>query len=211
MSVRVVVADDHPVFLDGLARIVSRAAELTLVATARDGRVALDRIRAERPEVALIDLELPDVDGFRVIETVRREALPTRVLVISAFVDSAKVYRAMEAGAAGYVPKVAGDAAITDAILGVARGETQLVGELLDGLATEIRLRREHAPGPSLTPRELDVLRLAADGHPNAEIARQLLVSTATVKSHLQNVFEKLEAPDRAAAVARAIRRGLVN
>jgi chemotaxis response regulator CheB len=79
----VVVADDHPVFLDGLARIVSRAAELTLVATARDGRVALDRIRAERPDVALIDLELPDVDGFRVIETVRREALPTRVLVIS--------------------------------------------------------------------------------------------------------------------------------
>jgi two-component system nitrate/nitrite response regulator NarL len=211
MSVRVVVADDHPVFLDGLARIVSRAAELTLVATARDGRVALDQIRAERPDVALIDLELPDVDGFRVIETVRREALPTRVLVISAFVDSAKVYRAMEAGAAGYMPKVAGDAAITDAILGVARGETQLVGELLDGLATEIRLRRDHAPGPSLTPRELDVLRLAADGHPNAEIARQLLVSTATVKSHLQNVFEKLEAPDRAAAVARAIRRGLVN
>jgi two-component system, NarL family, nitrate/nitrite response regulator NarL len=211
MSVRVVVADDHPVFLDGLARIVSRAAELTLVATARDGRVALDRIRAERPDVALIDLELPDVDGFGVIETVRREALPTRVLVISAFVDSAKVYRAMEAGAAGYMAKVAGDAAITDAILGVARGETQLVGELLDGLATEIRLRRDHAPGPSLTPRELDVLRLAADGHPNAEIARQLLVSTATVKSHLQNVFEKLEAPDRAAAVARAIRRGLVN
>jgi len=211
MSVRVVVADDHPVFLDGLARIVSRAAELTLVATARDGRVALDQIRAERPDVALIDLELPDVDGFRVIETVRREALPTRVLVISAFVDSAKVYRAMEAGAAGYVPKVAGDAAIRDAIVGVARGETQLVGELLDGLATEIRLRRDHAPGPSLTPRELDVLRLAADGHPNAEIARQLLVSTATVKSHLQNVFEKLEAPDRAAAVARAIRRGLVN
>ena len=211
MSVRVVVADDHPVFLDGLARIVSRAAELTLVATARDGRVALDQIRAERPDVALIDLELPDVDGFRVIETVRREALPTRVLVISAFVDSAKVYRAMEAGAAGYMPKVAGDAAITDAILGVARGETQLAGELLDGLATEIRLRRDRAPGPSLTPRELDVLRLAADGHPNAEIARQLLVSTATVKSHLQNVCEKLEAPDRAAAVARAIRRGLVN
>jgi two-component system nitrate/nitrite response regulator NarL len=211
MSVRVVVADDHPVFLDGLARIVSLAAELTLVATARDGRVALDQIRAERPDVALIDLELPDVDGFRVIETVRREALPTRVLVISASVDSAKVYRAMEAGAAGYVPKVAGDAAIRDAIVGVARGETQLVGELLDGLATEIRLRRDHAPGPSLTPRELDVLRLAADGHPNAEIARQLLVSTATVKSHLQSVFEKLEAPDRAAAVARAIRRGLVN
>ena len=211
MSVRVVVADDHPVFLDGLARIVSRAAELTLVATARDGRVALDQIRAERPDVALIDLELPDVDGFRVIETVRREALPTRVLVISASVDSAKVYRAMEAGAAGYVPKVAGDATIRDAIVGVARGETQLVGELLDGLATEIRLRRDHAPGPSLTPRELDVLRLAADGHPNAEIARQLLVSTATVKSHLQSVFEKLEAPDRAAAVARAIRRGLVN
>ena len=211
MSVRVVVADDHPVFLDGLARIVSRAAELTLVATARDGRVALDQIRAERPDVALIDLELPDVDGFRVIETVRREALPTRVLVISAFVDSAKVYRAMEAGAAGYVPKVVGDAAIRDAIVGVARGETQLAGELLDGLATEIRLRRDHAPGPSLTPRELDVLRLAADGHPNAEIARQLLVSTATVKSHLQNVFEKLEAPDRAAAVARAIRRGLVD
>ena len=121
---RVVVADDHPVFLDGLVRIVSRATELTLVATAQDGRTALDSIRGERPDVALVDLGLPDVDGFRIIEAVRREALPTRVLVISAFVDSAKVYRAMEAGAAGYVPKVAGDTAILDAILAVSRGET---------------------------------------------------------------------------------------
>jgi two-component system nitrate/nitrite response regulator NarL len=211
MSVRVVVADDHPVFLDGLARIVSRAAELELAATAQDGREALARIREHRPGVALVDLELPDVDGFRVIEAVRREALPTRVLVISAFLDSAKVYRAMEAGAAGYVPKVAGDGAILDAILAVARGETRLSGGLLDGLASEIRLRRQDEPGPLLTPRELDVIRLAADGHPNAEIARRLHVSTGTVKSHLQHAFEKLEAPDRAAAVARAIRRGLVN
>jgi two-component system, NarL family, nitrate/nitrite response regulator NarL len=211
MSVRVVVADDHPVFLGGLARIVREAPELLLAATAEDGRAALDRIRELRPDVALIDLELPEIDGFRVIDAVRREALPTRVLVISAFLDSEKVYRAMESGAAGYVPKVAGDAAILDAILAVARGETRLGAGLLDGLASEIRLRRQDDPGPLLTPRELDVIRLAADGHPNAEIARRLHVSTGTVKSHLQHAFEKLEAPDRAAAVARAIRRGLVN
>jgi two-component system nitrate/nitrite response regulator NarL len=211
MSVRVVVADDHPVFLDGLARIVRDAPELTLVAQAETGRAALQHIREERPDVALVDLELPDVDGFGVIDTVRREGLATRVLVISAFLDSAKVYRAMESGAAGYVSKVTRDDAILGAILAVARGETLLGDRLLDGLASEIRLRRQQSPDPPLTPRELDVIRLAADGHPNAEIARRLHVSTGTVKSHLQHAFEKLEAPDRAAAVARAIRRGLVN
>jgi two-component system, NarL family, nitrate/nitrite response regulator NarL len=207
--VTVVLADDHPVFRDGLVLLLEQAPGIAVLAAVEDGRAALDAIRERRPQVAIIDLQLPDIDGATVIDTVRREHLPTRILVLSARTDSAVVYRCIELGAAGYLPKLSAGDDICAAVCALARGESVVPSELQGGLASEIRIRRAD-DRPVLTPRELDVIRLAADGHSNAEIGVRLHVSTATVKTHLQHVFEKLEVSDRSAAVAQAFRRGLL-
>ncbi|MDA0141860.1 response regulator [Solirubrobacter deserti] len=207
----VLVAEDHPVFREGLTRAIAQRPDLSLIAAVDDGRRALDDIHDLAPAVAVLDLGLPGLDGLTVIETIARERLATRCVVVSALDDSATVYRAIAAGARGYVPKTVASADICDAIERVARGQTVLRPEVQDGLADEIRLRRERGDeGPVLTPREAQIVRLAADGYANAEIARELHVSTATIKTHLQHIFEKLEVSDRAAAVAKAIRRGLI-
>ena len=207
-SVTVILADDHPVFRDGLKGLLEGAG-IVVLADVGDGRAALGAIREHRPQVAVIDLQLPDIDGATVIDFVRREHLPSRVLVLSARTDSAVVYRCIELGAAGYLPKLTAGDEICAAIRALARGESVVPPELQAGLASEIRLRRAD-DRPLLTPRELDIIRLAADGHSNAEIGLRLHVSTATVKTHLQHIFEKLEVSDRSAAVAQAFRRGLL-
>jgi two-component system, NarL family, nitrate/nitrite response regulator NarL len=210
-AVRVLVADDHPVFREGLVRLLRARPEVEVVADVGEGRAALDRIRALRPDVAVLDLALPDLGGIEVLDALQREHLPTRVLVLSALEDGATIYRAVELGARGYLPKVASSSAVCDAIAVIARGRTVLPAEVQDGLATQIRMRRDVSDRPPLTPRELDILRLAADGRSNAEIGAELHVSGATVKTHLHHVFEKLEVSDRAAAVATAMRRGLLH
>ena len=207
-AVTVILADDHPVFRDGLQRLLEGAG-IVVLAAVEDGRAALAAIREHRPHVAVIDLQLPDMDGATVIDFVRRERLPTRLLVLSARTDSAIVYRCIELGAAGYLPKLTAGDDICAAIHALARGESVVPPELQAGLASEIRLRRAD-DRPVLTPREMDIIRLAADGHSNAEIGLRLHVSTATVKTHLQHIFKKLEVSDRSAAVAQAFRRGLL-
>jgi two-component system nitrate/nitrite response regulator NarL len=207
-AVTVVLADDHPVFRDGLQRLLEEAG-IVVLAAVDDGRAALEAMREHRPQVGIIDLQLPDIDGTVVIDSARRERLPTRLLVLSARTDSASVYRCIELGAAGYLPKLTAGDEISAAVIALARGESVVPAELQSGLASEIRLRRAD-DRPVLTPRELDIIRLAADGHSNAEIGLRLHVSTATVKTHLQHVFEKLEVSDRSAAVAQALRRGLL-
>jgi two-component system nitrate/nitrite response regulator NarL len=207
--VTVILADDHPVFRDGLRRLLEEAPGIEVLAAVEDGRAALDAIRALRPQVAIVDLQLPDIDGATVIDIVRRERLPTQVLVLSARTDSGVIYRCIELGAAGYLPKLSAGDDIRAAVAAVARGESVVPPALQAGLASEIRLRRSD-DRPVLTPRELDIVRLAADGHSNAEIGLRLHVSTATVKTHLQHIFEKLEVSDRSAAVAQALRRGLL-
>jgi two-component system nitrate/nitrite response regulator NarL len=206
----VVLADDHPVYRDGLAHAIELRAELHLVAAASDGHQALAAIRSHTPQVAVLDLHLPGISGLAVLEAIAREQLPVRALVVSAVEDSATVYKALAAGARGYVPKVVSSAEICDAIVAVARGRTVVRPEIQDGLVDEIRLRRDRGDDPLLTAREVQILRLAADGFSNAEIGNELHLSTATVKTHMQHAFEKLEVSDRAAAVAKAIRRGLV-
>ena len=207
-GVTVVLADDHPVFRDGLVGLLERGG-IDVLAAVEDGRAAVDAIRTHRPQVAIVDLQLPDIDGETVIDIARREHLPTRILVLSARSDSAVVYRCIELGASGYLPKLTAGDEICAAVAALARGESVVPAELQAGLASEIRLRRTD-DRPVLTPRELDIIRLAADGHSNAEIGLRLHVSTATVKTHLQHVFEKLEVSDRSAAVAQALRRGLL-
>jgi two-component system nitrate/nitrite response regulator NarL len=207
--VRVLVADDHPLFRDAIVRAVRERPDFELVAEAADGRTALQAIREQRPDVAVLDLRMPELDGLQIAAALRRDGVPTRVVLLSAFLDGAMVYRAVAAGAAAYLTKEADRGEVCDTIAAVARGETVLAPEAQAGLAAEVRLRA--APeGPALTPREREVLGMVAQGSSAPDIARALHLSAATVKGHLQSLYEKLGVSDRAAAVAEAMRRGLL-
>jgi two-component system nitrate/nitrite response regulator NarL len=208
--VRVLLADDHPVYREGLADVLQRNADIEVVAEAANGREALDAVRRLDPDVAVLDLDLPELDGMAVLDAMQREHRRTLGVVLSAYDDSSRVFRSIASGARAYLVKTARASAIGDAVLAVARGQSVFPPEVQAGLASEIRMRRDFGARPLLSPRELDVLRLAADGLSAGEIAAELHLSAATVKSHLQHVYEKLEVSDRAAAVAQAMRRGLL-
>ena len=205
--VRVYIADDHPVFREGLVRAVSARAEMELAGEAVDGRAALDAIQAEPPDVALVDLRLPVLDGIAIARAVVRDGLATRVVILSAYDDAELVWAALEAGAVGYLTKDARRDEITDGVLAAARGETVLAPSLAGALAGEVRRR---AGTPVLTSREREALAGLARGLSAPAIARELVLSPATVKTHLQHLYEKLGVSDRAAAVAEAMRRGLI-
>jgi two-component system nitrate/nitrite response regulator NarL len=208
-KVRVVVADDHPLYRDGVVRALTASGQIEVVAEAADGREALDEIREQSPDVALLDYKLPDLDGVSVLQAVVRDSLGTRVLLLSAFTDSGLVYEALQIGAAGYLPKEAKREEIVDAVLACARGDLVLPPDLTSGLVSEIRMRRT-TDAPALTDREREVLRLIADGKSLPEIAKELYLGVTTVKTHAQHLYEKLGVSDRAAAVAEAMRRRLI-
>jgi two-component system, NarL family, nitrate/nitrite response regulator NarL len=205
--VRVVVADDHPLFRDGIERAVRERPELDLVAVAADGRDALAVIRALAPDVAVLDLRLPGLSGLHVLHALTRDAVATRVLLLSATGDAEVVYRAVQAGAAGYFRKEASREAILDGIAAVARGRTAVEPVLQDGLIEQIRLRGGEQERPVLTTREREVLALMADGLSGPQIAERLIVALPTVKSYQARLYEKLGVSDRAAAVAQGMRR----
>lgn len=207
--VRVIVADDHPLFREGVARAIKEWPELELVGEVADGRSALELIRSELPEVAIVDMRLPELDGAQIAAAVTRDGLSTRVLLLSAFADEQIVFRALEAGAAGYLTKESTRDEIARAALAVGRGATVLAPELAAGLASQIRLRGKD-DSPVLTSREREVLTLLCDGKSAPQIAQALFLGTTTVKSHLGRLYDKLEVSDRAAAVAEAMRRGLI-
>jgi two-component system nitrate/nitrite response regulator NarL len=208
--VRVLVVDDHPVYRHGMASLIALRPEFELIGEVGDGRQALEEIRRLTPDVAVVDLRLPDLDGIEVVESLEREGLPTRVVILSAYEESHIVYRAIASGARAYLPKVCSGETLCGTMMAVARGETVIPPSLQSGLAGEIRARRERAGDPILTPRELEILRMAAQGLSAPEIAKRLVVSVTTVKTHLQHIYAKLEVSDRAAAVAQALRRGLL-
>ncbi|MCU1626420.1 MAG: DNA-binding response regulator [Pseudonocardia sp.] len=207
--VRVVVADDHPFFRDGVSRGLVRSGRIEVVAEAGDGRAALDAIRRDGPDVALVDYEMPDVDGLGVVRAVVRDELRTRVLLLSAHTDSAVVFQALQEGAAGYLAKDSRRAAIVEAVLDVAHGRTVVPPELAAGLVGEIRLRAQSV-GPALSERERQVLAAFARGLSIPQVAAELFIGVSTVKTHTQRLYEKLGVSDRAAAVAIAMRKGLL-
>jgi two-component system, NarL family, nitrate/nitrite response regulator NarL len=206
--VSVLVADDHPLFRDGIERAVRQRPELELVGAASDGREALDRIHELRPMVAVLDIRLPGLDGLRVLNALVRDALPTRVLFLSATGDPQVVYHAVQAGAAGYFRKEADRDAILNGIAAVARGRTAIEPELQPGVFDQIRLRGTDEDRPVLTAREREVVTLMAEGLSAPEIAERLIVAVPTVKTHQARLYDKLGVSDRAAAVAAAMRRG---
>lgn len=207
--VRVVVGDDHPLFREGVVRALVGSGQITVVAEAENGAGALELIREHRPDVALVDYRMPELDGTQVAAAVRRDELPTRVLLLSAHDDAAIVYHALAEGAAGFLSKESTRAELVSAVLDCARGRDVVTASLTAGLAGEIR-KRAQPVGPSLSSREREVLRMIAAGQTVPAIAKELFLAQSTVKTHVQRLYEKLGVGDRAAAVAEAMRRGLL-
>ena len=207
--VRVIVADDHPLFREAVVRAVRDRPDFELIHEAVDGRDALDAIRRLQPDVAVLDIKMPELDGLKVLNAVRRDELATRVILLSAFVDGSTAFEAVAGGAAAFLSKDADRRRITDTIAAVSRGETVLGPEVQAGLADEIRVRGVK-DRPALSAREREILAHIAEGRSAPEIAKLLFLSPATVKSHLGALYEKLGVSDRAAAVAEAMRRGLL-
>jgi two-component system nitrate/nitrite response regulator NarL len=207
--VTVLVADDHPLYREGVVRALSASGQVEIVGEAGDGRAALEQIQEHQPDVALIDYKLPELDGVAVVNAVVRDQLPTRVLLVSAYTDSGVVYQALETGAAGFVSKEARREQIVDAVLACARGENVVPPDIAQGLVSEIRLRKQD-DRPALTQREREILRLIATGKSLPDIAKELYLGLTTVKTHVQHLYDKLGVSDRAAAVASAMRRGLI-
>jgi two-component system nitrate/nitrite response regulator NarL len=207
--VSVYVGEDHPIYLDGLVRALGQRPEFEVVGSSRDGRAALDEIRELAPDVAILDENMPSMLGSDVLAAITREALPTRVVMLSASLDGAVVFRAVANGVRAYLTKDADRAVICDTVAAVARGRTILAAEIQAGLADQVRMR-ERDDRPALSAREHEILERTAGGASAPEIAGELQISTATVKTHLRHLYEKLGVSERAAAVAEAMRRGLL-
>lgn len=218
MTIRVVLADDQAVVRDGLALLLSTSGDIDVVATAADGAAGLAACLEHRPDVALLDLRMPALDGAQVTAALTGQAPEVHVLVLTTFADDDAVMPALRAGAAGYLTKDVGGEDLVAAIREVAAGRTVLDPEvqrrLVELLRTEPAPSRPAPAQPAesaagLTRRETDVVRLVAEGLSNQQIARRLVLTEATVKTHLNNVLSKLDVDGRAGLVAWAWRHGL--
>jgi DNA-binding NarL/FixJ family response regulator len=213
--IRVVVADDQRVVRDGLSMLIGLIDGIEVVGAAADGADALELVARERPDVVLMDLRMPRVDGVSATREIRRSVPGTEVLVLTTYADDASLFPALEAGARGYLTKDASAEEIERAIRALVAGQTHLDPVVQQRLLTAVldaQRPAEPAAQPlpdDLTPREAEVLGLIAAGLSNAEIAATLVVSAATVKTHVNRIFYKTGARDRAQAVRYAYRHGL--
>ncbi len=205
-GVRVVVADDHPVVRDGLVALLGTQPDIDVVGSAADGLEAVERVAALAPDVVVMDLRMPRLDGVGATARITASHPGVRVLVLTTYDTDADIVRAVEAGATGYLLKDAPLATLADAVRAAARGETVLAPPVAAKLVGRLR-----APAhDSLTPRETEVLAAVARGLTNADIGRALFIGEATVKTHLLRVFAKLGVDDRTRAVTIAMERGLL-
>jgi two-component system nitrate/nitrite response regulator NarL len=207
--ISVYVADDHPVFREAISRAVSARPEFELVGSSPDGRAALEQLRVLEPAVALLDYRLPSLDGLEILKAIGLEGRRTRVVILTGASSNEVVYEAVRLGAAGFLTKSATIEEICGAIVAAAAGETVLAAAVQSGLVKEVRAR-ELGDRQPLSVRETEILGLIADGLTSPQIAGRLSIRPSTVKTHVQNLFEKLGVRDRAAAVAEAMRRGLL-
>jgi DNA-binding NarL/FixJ family response regulator len=201
--IRVLIADDHVTVLEGLAAIIGRQGDMKVVAEAADGREAVDLWQRHRPDVSLLDLRMPTLDGVGAIDEIRRESSSARIIVLTTFDSDNEVAGAIKAGAKGYLLKDARREDLLDCIRKVNSGQTCVPPALATKLA-------ESMSSEPLTGRELDVLTLLTKGKSNKEIGSHLYITETTVKSHLRSIFSKLNVLSRTEAIATASRRGLV-
>src|SRR5580658_672467 len=202
-KIRVLIADDHITVLEGLAAIISRQSDMAVLAQAADGGEVVTLWEKHRPDITLVDLRMPVLDGVVAIEEIRRRDGSARLIVLTTFDSDTDLLNAIKAGAKGYLLKDSGRAELLDCIRKVHRGETSIPDSLVQKLATS--LHRE-----PLTAREVEVLQFLADGKSNKEISTALSISEATVKSHLGNIFRKLDVLSRTEAISTATKRGLI-
>jgi two-component system nitrate/nitrite response regulator NarL len=205
----VYIADDHPMFLEAVVEAITERPELEVVGSAGNGHDAAAGVLELEPDVALLDMRLRGLSGQEVLELAVERRSTTRFLFLSAHTESDVVFEALARGAAGYLSKEVDRDAICSAVVAVAEGETVLSLDVQRNLAGAIR-ERNAGERPMLSPRERAVLALAAEGLSTREIAARLSVASATVKTHLQSIYTKLDVPDRTSAVASAMRRGML-
>ncbi len=204
--IRVLIADDHGVLRDGLGRVIAAQPDMELVGAAANGAEAVELCHAARPDVVLMDLEMPVLDGIEATRAIVADASATAVLVLTSFSDRRRIVRALDAGAVGYLLKDASADEVVNGIRVAAEG-----GSPLDPRAARSLLEANSAPDPlaALSPREREVLALLRQGMPNKLIARRLGISEKTVKSHLTSIFRQIGVTDRVQAILWAERQGL--
>ncbi len=207
--IRLVIAEDHQIVREGLRLFLQAQPDMDVVAEAADGRQALEALREHRPDVLLLDLMMPEVDGLAVLRQVPQVSPETKVLVLTSASDDRLVLPAVRAGAAGYVLKTISSAELADAVRKVARGEPVLHPEITRMLMREVRQGPAAVAGEAFTQRELDVLSLLAHRLTNKEIAAELGISETTVKTHVRNILSKLGVSTRAEAARYAREQGL--
>jgi len=202
-SIRILTVDDHPVVRNGIAGLVQDQSDMLLVGEASNGREAIQQFRAHQPDVTLMDLQMPEMSGVDAIIAIRDQFPRARIIVLTTYTGDVQVVRALKAGAQGYLIKNLLHKELLDAIRRVHSGKKILTPELSCEVAS-------HAADDSLTPAEISVLRLIAEGNANKQIAAQLSISEETVKSRVKNILSKLGANDRTQAVTIALKRGII-
>ncbi len=201
--IRILIADDHSVVREGLVSLVKRKSDMVVVAEASNGREAVQLWKEHRPEVTLLDLRMPELDGVGAIKEIRELDENAHIVVLTTYDGDEDIYRAIKAGAKAYLLKDTARDALVETVRRVHAGETYLPPQLAAKLA-------ERVSGEALSPREIDVLQRMAVGKSNKEIGAELFISEGTVKTHIKSIFSKLDVVSRTEAVARATRRGLI-
>ena len=207
--IRLVLADDHPVFAAGLRTVLDAEEDMQVTTVAATGRQALQAVIDDQPDIAILDLSMPDGDGLWVCARVREAGLPTKVLILTMSDEDENVLAALRAGAYGYAVKGAGPDEITAAVRAVAHGEAVFGAGIAARILQHFSRVASAAPFPQLTEREHEVLRLIAGGADNAAVSRRLGVSGKTVRNYVSNIITKLQVTDRTAAVLKARDAGL--
>ena len=201
--IRILIADDHTVVREGLVSLVKRKSDMVIVAEARNGREAVDLWKEHRPDVALLDLRMPELDGVSAIKEIREMDGNAHIVVLTTYDGDEDIYRAIKAGAKAYLLKDTARDALVDCVRKVHAGETYLPAPLAAKLA-------ERVSGDALSAREIEVLQRMGVGKSNKEIGADLFISEGTVKSHVKSIFTKLDVVSRTEALATATRRGLI-
>ena len=202
--IRILLADDHPLLRDGVAGLVADQPDMELVGEASNGQEAIEQFRKHRPDVALLDLQMPEMNGIDAIVAIREEFPDARIIVLTTYTGDTQIFRALKGGAQAYLLKSALRRELLDAIRIVHKGEKRIPAEVAAQLA-------EHTADDLLTSREVEVLQLIASGKANKLIASDLSITEETVKGHVKNILSKLGASDRTHAVTIALRRGIID